>query len=326
MAPAPREPFGPSAWFTLSVGRASRAEPRWILPMLCRVGGFDREEIGAIRIQENETFVEIKDGAVPDSLQGPEGAITLEDGAVLSRLAEAPDLSQRDGAGPARKPREGRGPASSARPSNAGRKPRAAREDRGTPHAPREDRAPRPPRAQAAPAPATAAVPPAPSEHGEAGPAPRKPRHKDKKPGDKPLRDKTFGDRKPEKPADGRAPSERFKERPPREGRGDDTPYKPRGAGPKGDFAGKPRRDASDSRKPQRDAGPAEAPRRFNAANDPSQKLGPDGKPLRPRGGGKFAGKPGGKPGGKPSGKPGGRKTFAAKGPDATPRWKKPKR
>ena len=46
-----RAPFGPSAWFALSVGRDDRAEPRWLLPMLCRAGparqGRHRRDPGA---------------------------------------------------------------------------------------------------------------------------------------------------------------------------------------------------------------------------------------------------------------------------------------
>ena len=41
------------------VGRNQRAEARWILPLLCRKGGLDREDIGAIRIFQDETKVEI---------------------------------------------------------------------------------------------------------------------------------------------------------------------------------------------------------------------------------------------------------------------------
>ncbi|ABV92595.1 DEAD/DEAH box helicase domain protein [Dinoroseobacter shibae DFL 12 = DSM 16493] len=295
MTPTPRVPFGPSAWFTLSVGRASRAEPRWILPMLCRVGGFDRDEIGAIRIQQDETFVEIKEAAVPDTLQGSEASITLEDGAVLSRLAEAPDLSQRDGSGPARKPREGRGPVSSTRPSAAGRKPRAPRP------------APEATRPEPAPAPAS-------SQANDAPPA-RKPRHKDKPPASKGA---TPDGPKPPKAKPRSADRDRPKDR---------APYSPKGgkAGGPRDDKGKPR--VKDRKPPRPDAAAAVeevAPRRSNAASDPSQRLGPDGKPLRARG--KGAAKPAGKPGAKPGGKPGRRKTFASKGPDATPRWKKPKR
>lgn len=62
---APQEPRGPragfegSAWFRVSVGRNQNAEPRWLLPLLCRRGHVSRNEIGAIRIAANETLFEV---------------------------------------------------------------------------------------------------------------------------------------------------------------------------------------------------------------------------------------------------------------------------
>nr|MDJ0860204.1 DEAD/DEAH box helicase [Dinoroseobacter sp.] len=59
-----RAAFGPSTWFSLSLGRKHRAEPRWLLPMLCRNAGLSKSAIGAIRVQYQETFVEIANEAV----------------------------------------------------------------------------------------------------------------------------------------------------------------------------------------------------------------------------------------------------------------------
>ncbi len=42
-------------WFTLSIGRERNADPRWLLPIICRAGNVTKSEIGAIRIQDNET-------------------------------------------------------------------------------------------------------------------------------------------------------------------------------------------------------------------------------------------------------------------------------
>ncbi|MEY8799581.1 DEAD/DEAH box helicase [Leisingera sp. XS_AS12] len=87
-----RKPFGPSVWFSLSGGRATGADPRRVLPMLCKAGGIDRDAIGAIRIQENETFAEISQDAVEGFLKALDGKTELEPGAVLTRLDQAPDL------------------------------------------------------------------------------------------------------------------------------------------------------------------------------------------------------------------------------------------
>ena len=51
------------AWFRLNVGRNANADPKWLLPMLCRRGGVTRQDIGAIRIFERETKVQISDEA-----------------------------------------------------------------------------------------------------------------------------------------------------------------------------------------------------------------------------------------------------------------------
>jgi ATP-dependent RNA helicase DeaD len=50
---------GPGRWFRLDVGRRHRADPRWIIPLLCRRGGVTKPDIGAIRIGGSETLVEI---------------------------------------------------------------------------------------------------------------------------------------------------------------------------------------------------------------------------------------------------------------------------
>ncbi|MBB3974595.1 ATP-dependent RNA helicase DeaD [Hansschlegelia beijingensis] len=59
-APAARRAaFGPSAWFRIAIGRKQNAEPRWLLPMICRRGGLTRQDIGSIRIFESESRFEI---------------------------------------------------------------------------------------------------------------------------------------------------------------------------------------------------------------------------------------------------------------------------
>lgn len=56
---APREGFEGSAWFRLNVGRRQNADPRWLLPLICRRGHVSRAEIGAIRMAQNETLFEV---------------------------------------------------------------------------------------------------------------------------------------------------------------------------------------------------------------------------------------------------------------------------
>ena len=48
-----------SVWFRAAIGRKKNAEARWLLPMICRRGGIDRRDIGAIRILDTTTEFEI---------------------------------------------------------------------------------------------------------------------------------------------------------------------------------------------------------------------------------------------------------------------------
>lgn len=52
-------PRGETVWFRLNIGRKDGADPRQLLPMLCRRGKITRDEVGAIRIFDRETKVEI---------------------------------------------------------------------------------------------------------------------------------------------------------------------------------------------------------------------------------------------------------------------------
>ena len=57
--PGPRAGFESSAWFRINIGHRHNADPRWLLPLLCRRGHVSRSEIGAIRIMANESRFEV---------------------------------------------------------------------------------------------------------------------------------------------------------------------------------------------------------------------------------------------------------------------------
>jgi ATP-dependent RNA helicase DeaD len=50
-----------SVWFRAAIGRKKNAEARWLLPMICRRGGIDKHDIGAIRIRDTTTDFEISE-------------------------------------------------------------------------------------------------------------------------------------------------------------------------------------------------------------------------------------------------------------------------
>jgi ATP-dependent RNA helicase DeaD len=52
--------------FRINLGAKDRADPRWLLPLICRRGGVTRREVGAIRIGPDETTFEIAGDAAAD--------------------------------------------------------------------------------------------------------------------------------------------------------------------------------------------------------------------------------------------------------------------
>jgi ATP-dependent RNA helicase DeaD len=57
--PRNRERFEGGTWFKVSVGRKHKAEPRWLLPMLCKAGNVTKTAIGSIRIFDTESIFEV---------------------------------------------------------------------------------------------------------------------------------------------------------------------------------------------------------------------------------------------------------------------------
>ena len=56
---AMRDGFSGGAWFRLDIGRTKNADPKWLLPMLCRKGKITKQDIGVIRIFDNETKFQV---------------------------------------------------------------------------------------------------------------------------------------------------------------------------------------------------------------------------------------------------------------------------
>ncbi len=298
--PEPRQEFGPSVWFAVSGGRAADAEPRRILPMVCGAGDLSKDDIGAIRIQQDHSLVQIKESSVARFLNAVGPEMELEKGVTLTRLDKAPDFDR--GARPG-----GKGaPRPERKPYSDGPKPeRKSYADRpkSEPAASRPDDAPAAPKATPRSA--------APIDWND-DPAPRvrKPKPADRKGGKpegkyagksdgparerKPYQGKSDGparERKPygDKPGGDRAPRRS-------EGEFQAQPYKGKG---------KPKGPPPPEGRPDSKKNVARAAARANAS-DPSQSMR---KPRTgaPKPGGKSGGKPGGKPTGKPAGKFGGK-------------------
>ncbi len=52
-------------WFRLNVGRERNADPKWLLPEICRQGEVTKKDVGAIRVAEVETLFQIAPEAAP---------------------------------------------------------------------------------------------------------------------------------------------------------------------------------------------------------------------------------------------------------------------
>ena len=83
----PRTDFDGGVWFKLSVGRKQKAEPRWLLPLICKAGGVTKRDVGSIRISETESRFEIS----PRRAEGFSAAISrngIIDGSIRISRAE----------------------------------------------------------------------------------------------------------------------------------------------------------------------------------------------------------------------------------------------
>lgn len=119
--------FDNGSWVTLSVGRAKNADPKWILPMLCKAGDLKRDQIGNIRIGQTVTHVELQPDAARQIMDkaGPEGRI---DKSLTIRRASGPPAAEEQSSRPPRK-KPYRGKDGGKPASFKGKKPRWAKDD-----------------------------------------------------------------------------------------------------------------------------------------------------------------------------------------------------
>jgi len=117
-----REGASDGVWFRLNIGREKNADPKWLIPLICRRGHVTKPEIGAIRVFGRETKFEITPAAAERFAAAIKGA---HDDGVKIEPAAAPEPG---GSGP-------------KKPFSRPRKDFGPREDRG----PREERGERKP-------------------------------------------------------------------------------------------------------------------------------------------------------------------------------------
>ena len=66
-APHADKPTGSAdgTWFRIAVGRRKNADPKWLIPLICRIGDVTKAEIGTIRVFDTDTRFQIEPAAVP---------------------------------------------------------------------------------------------------------------------------------------------------------------------------------------------------------------------------------------------------------------------
>ena len=55
----PREDNREMVWFRLNIGRERNADPRWLVPLICKAGDVSKAEIGSIKIHDRDTRFQI---------------------------------------------------------------------------------------------------------------------------------------------------------------------------------------------------------------------------------------------------------------------------
>ena len=85
----PRPGFEGATWFRMNAGRRHNADPRWLLPLICRYGHVGRNEIGAIRIAANESYFEVTERATQGFLKALRRAVIApEDEGLIIEMSE----------------------------------------------------------------------------------------------------------------------------------------------------------------------------------------------------------------------------------------------
>ncbi|CAM5509779.1 ATP-dependent RNA helicase DeaD [Mycolicibacterium aubagnense] len=117
----PRRPdMEGGVWFTLSLGRKQRADPKWLLPMICRAGGVSKRDVGSIRIDDTETRFEISADKAAGFIEQLKQPGSTERGIVIAPAGESGAAVWRP------KPKFGKGKpdfAKGAKFGKAGKKP-----------------------------------------------------------------------------------------------------------------------------------------------------------------------------------------------------------
>jgi ATP-dependent RNA helicase DeaD len=112
-------------WFRMSVGRRNNADPRWLLPIICRLGHVTKKEIGSIKIFDKESKFQIAQSHAPKFAAAVRKA---NDEDIRIEPADAPHGKPWEG--PKHKGSKARGELSERKPPREGKRAHEAKPPR----------------------------------------------------------------------------------------------------------------------------------------------------------------------------------------------------
>jgi ATP-dependent RNA helicase DeaD len=86
--------------FRVNLGAKDKAEPGWLLPLVCRRGAVTRKEVGAIRVERDHTLIEIVASAAAEFAanageKDPRAPhVRIERAEATAKLAAAPSYDR----------------------------------------------------------------------------------------------------------------------------------------------------------------------------------------------------------------------------------------
>ena len=127
----------------MNIGAKDNADPRWMLPLICRRGGVTRREVGAIRVGPHETTFEIAGHAAPEFADAAAESDPRARHVVISRADGGP-ATPAPAAAPEQAPKRQDKPQGGFAPQAPAREHAPLkRREAFTPQAPRPEHAPK---------------------------------------------------------------------------------------------------------------------------------------------------------------------------------------
>ncbi len=93
----------PGAWFRMPIGRKHNADPKWMIPLICKAGNVTKQEIGAIKIFDKETKFEIA-SHMAEAFQASTANMKETEPKIEPTTAPTPGRTPYAGTPPAKRP------------------------------------------------------------------------------------------------------------------------------------------------------------------------------------------------------------------------------